>query len=139
MPYDEMMITPMRVDLTRLGIDELKSSGDVESFLAEPGARFVFLNSVCGCAVGQARPGLALALANGSTRPAGLGTVFAGQDLDATARVRENIHGEAPSSPSAALFKDGQMVWFMPRKAFLDSTAEKVAQAFESAFNEHCS
>ncbi len=139
MPYDEMQIQPMRADLTRLGIDELKSSGDVESFLREPGARFVFLNSVCGCAAGQARPGLALALSNGSAKPAGMGTVFAGQDIDATARVRADIHGEAPSSPSAAIFKDGQMVWFMPRKAFLNGTAEEVAQAFESAFNEHCS
>ncbi len=137
MPYDELMITPMREDLTRLGIDELRHADDVDSFLAESGARFVFLNSVCGCAAGQARPGLAMALANGSAKPAGLGTVFAGQDLHATARVREGI-SEAPSSPAAAIFKDGKLVWYMPRRAFLNGTAEEIASEFESAFNEHC-
>ena len=137
MPYDEMMIAPMREDLLRLGITELDDATAVDAFLAQPGARFVFLNSVCGCAAGQARPGLALALSNGSPRPAGLASVFAGQDMEATARVRESI-AEAPSSPSAALFKDGRLVWFMPRKAFLNWTAEEIAREFESAFTEHC-
>jgi len=138
MPYDEIMISPMRQDLTRLGARELFSADAVDDFLAGEGTRFVFINSVCGCAAGQARPGLAQALANGAPKPDAMGTVFAGQDMEATARVREGIPGEAPSSPSAALFKDGRMVWYIPRKTFVKCDADEIARHFVEAFENHC-
>lgn len=137
MPYDERTIAPMREEVTRLGARELKSGGEVDAFLAGPGTRLVFINSVCGCAAGQARPGLTRALENGGARPEGLATVFAGQDMEATERVRAHIPGQPPSSPSAALFRDGELLWFMPRKEFVHREAEEIAGEIGDALRRH--
>lgn len=138
MPYEEMMLVPMRLEVTRLGVRELRSAREVDQFLSESGSRFVFINSVCGCAAGQARPGLAMALSNGAAKPDAMATVFAGQDIEATARLREGLAGIAPSSPSAALFKDGELVWFIPRMEFIERSADEVASRFTDAFERHC-
>jgi len=137
-PYDEALLKPMREELTKLGLRELKSGGEVDDFIAGPGTRFVFINSVCGCAAGQARPGLARALENVAPGPEGLATVFAGQDLEATARVREHIPGMAPSSPSAALFRDGELAWFLARKDIVHREADEIADEIVEAFRRLC-
>ncbi|MFQ5845134.1 MAG: BrxA/BrxB family bacilliredoxin, partial [Planctomycetota bacterium] len=115
MPYDPVLVQPMREELSSIGVQELMTPGDVEAFMAD-GARtkMIVVNSVCGCAAGSARPGVRLALQNGR-RPELVGTVFAGQDVEATARAREYFAEFPPSSPSMVLFKDGEMVSFLPR------------------------
>jgi putative YphP/YqiW family bacilliredoxin len=116
MPYHEIQVRPMREELTRLGVQELRTVADVDAVLANPtGTQLVFVNSVCGCAAGGARPALALALAATRARPDAMYTVFAGQDLDATARARSYFADYEPSSPSIALLKDGEVVHFVHR------------------------
>jgi putative YphP/YqiW family bacilliredoxin len=104
MPYPEMLLRPMREELTRLGVEELRTVDDVRRSFGEPGTNLVVVNSVCGCAARNARPAIGLALQNAS-RPDRSTTVFAGQDLEATAEARRNFHGYAPSSPAIALLK----------------------------------
>ena len=115
MPLPEMMVTPARVELTRLGLQELRTPEEVDAALRASGTVMVAVNSMCGCAAGRMRPAVALALRTGNP-PEKLTTVFAGQDLDATARAREYFTGYAPSSPSIALLKDGELVYLMERK-----------------------
>lgn len=138
MPYPEEMVAPMRGELTPFGVDELRDGEAVDAFMAaEGGTRLIFFNSVCGCAAGSARPGIALAL-QGEVKPDRVGSVFAGQDLDATTRARGFCAEVPPSSPSAALFKDGQLVHFIPRHLIEGNPPERVAQLFSEAFVQHC-
>jgi len=136
--YPEMMVKPMREEVTRLGVEELKSVGDVDAALGEShGTALVFVNSVCGCAAGMARPALAKALQHGK-KPAKLYTVFAGQDLDATARARSYFGEYQPSSPSVALLKDGEVVAFVHRHQIEGRHPDAIAAALTQAFDTYC-
>jgi putative YphP/YqiW family bacilliredoxin len=127
----------MREELTRLGVEELMTADDVDRFMSQQsGTAMLVVNSVCGCAAGMARPGIALALASGS-RPERMATVFAGQDLEATARARSYFPEIPPSSPSIALFKDGEVVYFLPRHRIEGRSAEQVADELSRVFDEH--
>jgi bacilliredoxin len=139
MPYDERFITPMRQELTRLGVQELRTAEEVDRTLAEAGEpTLLVVNSMCGCAARNARPGVALALERSEKKPAKLTTVFAGQDLEATARAREYIHGYPPSSPAIALLKDGDVAFMLERHQIEGRTAEAIAQDLAAAFEQHC-
>ena len=139
MPYHEIMIRPMREELTRIGVKELKTIEEVDAVLANPaGTQLVFVNSVCGCAAGGARPALAMALAATSVKPDQLYTVFAGQDLDATARARSYFAEYEPSSPSIALIKDGEVVHFVHRYMIEGRHPQAIAQDLVAAFEEYC-
>lgn len=138
MPYPELMIRPMREDLTRIGIEEAKTPEQVEQALeSKQGTLMVVVNSVCGCAAGKARPGIAMALQN-DNKPDRAITVFAGADIDATERAREYMTGVQPSSPSIALFKDGQLVYMMQRRDIETRYAEEIAEELTAAFDKHC-
>jgi len=138
MPYSPLLIRPMREELLAVGFEELSTAADVDRFLADTnGTALVVVNSVCGCAAGMARPGVRLALREGP-RPDRLGTVFAGQDLEATARARAAFGDIPPSSPSMALFKGGELVWFLPRHRIERRDALDVAADLGAAFAEHC-
>ncbi|GMU65944.1 MAG: UPF0403 protein [Acidobacteriota bacterium] len=138
MPYSPLMIRPMREELVGAGFEELMTPEQVDAFLGEgSGTALLVVNSVCGCAAGMARPGVRLALQQGP-RPDRLGTVFAGQELEATARARAHFADIPPSSPSMALFKDGELVWFLPRHRIEGRDALDVAADLRAAFAEHC-
>ncbi len=139
MPYPELMIKPMREEVTRLGVQELKTVEDVDAALANPsGTTFVFVNSMCGCAAGGARPAIAKALASTGKKPEKMYTVFAGQELDATARVRSYLGEYQPSSPSAALLKDGEVVAFIHRHQIEGRGPDQIATDIVAAFEAHC-
>jgi len=132
------MIQPMRDELTSLGIEELRTPEEVESKLpTAKGTALVVINSVCGCAAGQCRPGVAQALQNELT-PDHLFTVFAGQDKEATAQAREYFAPYPPSSPSIALMKDGELVHFIERHSIENRSAYEIADELTSAFNKFC-
>jgi putative YphP/YqiW family bacilliredoxin len=135
--YPEMMVIPMREELTRAGIQEARSSADVDAALAQAGTTMVVVNSICGCAAGKMRPGVRLALQN-ATKPDQSFTVFAGQDRDATERARSFLQGHPPTSPAIALFRDGQLVYLMQRSAIESSTAPAIAQELTRAFEAYC-
>ena len=138
MPYDERLVAPMRDELTRLGVKELKSVSEVDAVLGDPkGLQLVFVNSVCGCAAGSARPGLTRALAH-ARRPAEVYTVFAGQDLDATARARSYFADYQPSSPSVALMQDGEVVYFLHRHQIEGRGPDAIASELTQAFDRFC-
>ncbi|MCU0330620.1 MAG: BrxA/BrxB family bacilliredoxin [Candidatus Kapabacteria bacterium] len=137
MPYDPMLVQPMREELTRLGVEELRTAEDVDAAMKRPGVTMVVVNSVCGCAAGGARPGVALALKH-TVKPENIVTVFAGQDVDATERARSYFTGVAPSSPSIALLRDGELVAFLPRHHIEGRTPEMIATALTGAFDELC-
>ena len=138
MPYPEMMIAPMREDLVRVGFSEMKTPQEVDAMLsADKGTTLVAVNSVCGCAAGMMRPAVYMSL-QGEKRPEVLTTVFAGQDLEATERTREYIVGFPPSSPSVALFKDGDLVYFMERHLIEGRNPEDIANDLRTAYEEHC-
>ncbi len=138
MPYSSMLVKPMREELTSIGVRELLTAADVEAFMAEKsGTALVIVNSVCGCAAGMARPGVRQAL-EGSVKPDRVATVFAGQDLEATAQVRGYFADVPPSSPSMALFKDGELVYFIPRHRIEGRNALQVADDLMGAFEQHC-
>lgn len=138
MPYPEMMVKPMREELTTLGVTELTTADEVDSFMAgKEGTALVIVNSVCGCAAGMARPGIRLALEEGK-RPDRMATVFAGQDVEATAKARSYFPDVPPSSPSLALFKDGELAFFLPRHRIEGRDAASVAADLRQAFEEHC-
>ena len=139
MPYDERFITPMRQELTRLGVQEMRTPDEVDRTLGdakEP--TLLVVNSMCGCAARNARPGVAMALAHASKKPAKLTTVFAGQDLEATARARDYIHGYPPSSPSIALLKDGDVAFMLERHQIEGRSAEAIAHDLAGAFEQYC-
>ncbi len=138
MPYPEMMIKPMRDEVTRLGVQELRSVAEVDAALSDPhGTAMVFVNSVCGCAAGGARPALTLALGNPKL-PARKYSVFAGQDLDATARARSYFGEYQPSSPSVALLKDGEVVAFVHRHQIEGRSPDQIAADLVAAFDLYC-
>lgn len=138
MPYDPRLVQPMRDEMTAMGLTELMTPEDVDSFMAETaGTALLVVNSVCGCAAGMARPGVRQALAAGPN-PDRLGTVFAGQDLDAVARARSYFAECPPSSPSMALFRDGELVHFVPRHQIEGRSAEEVASDLVAALEQHC-
>ncbi|CAM3618971.1 BrxA/BrxB family bacilliredoxin [Marinicrinis lubricantis] len=136
--YMHDMVQPMRDELTRLGIKELRTPEEVEQELENAkGTALIVVNSVCGCAAGQCRPGVAKALEN-DVQPDRLFTVFAGQDREATAKAREYFAPYPPSSPSIALMKDGELVHFIERHQIENRSAEEIAADLVGAFNEHC-
>ncbi|GAB6992305.1 BrxA/BrxB family bacilliredoxin [Paenibacillus pini] len=136
--YMKDMIQPMRDELTSLGIQELRTPEDVELHLSDAkGTTLVVVNSVCGCAAGQCRPGVATALSNDLV-PDNLFTVFAGQDKEATAKAREYFAPYPPSSPSIAVLKDGELVHFIERHQIEDRSAEEIAADLSEAFDRVC-
>lgn len=138
MPYPEQLCAPMRHDLTSAGFEELKTREQVEATLpSSKGTVLLMINSVCGCAAGTARPGVKLSLKN-EKRPQKLVTVFAGQDIEATAEARKYTLPYPPSSPSIALFKDGQLVHFVERLHIEGRSAEMIAENLQSAYEEFC-
>jgi putative YphP/YqiW family bacilliredoxin len=139
MMYPEQILAPMRQELTRLGIEELRTAQDVDAKLQDhKGTALVVVNSVCGCAARNARPAVATALAHG-TKPDASYSVFAGQDADATGRAREYFTGYAPSSPSIALLKDGDVVFMLERYRIEGRSAEQIAADLKDAFDRYCS
>jgi len=137
-PYSELLVRPMREELTSAGVKELRTPEDVDAFMKEKnGTALLVVNSVCGCAAGMARPGVRLAL-QGDRRPDHVASVFAGQDLEATARARSYIADIPPSSPSVAFFKDGELVYFLPRHRIEGRDAQAVAHDLGAVFAEHC-
>lgn len=136
--YPELMLIPMREELTRAGIEEAKTGEAVKAALALPGTTLVVVNSVCGCAAGKMRPGVRLALANSAHRPENKISVFAGQDREATETARSYFTGHPPTSPSVAILRDGKLVYMMPRPAIEQSTAQEIAATLIQAFETHC-
>jgi putative YphP/YqiW family bacilliredoxin len=138
MPYPESFIGPMRAELTRLGVEELRTAADVDSAVKNtPGTLMIVVNSMCGCAAGKARPGIAFALQH-SARPDRVATVFAGGDIEATDRARTYIVGYPPSSPSIALFRDGKVVWMLERRQIENQGPQQIAAALTAAFDQFC-
>ncbi|MDA1092674.1 MAG: BrxA/BrxB family bacilliredoxin [Acidobacteria bacterium] len=136
--YPEFMIAPMREELTRFGVRELKTAKDVDTAVTEtPGTTMVVVNSVCGCAAGKARPGVALALQHGVT-PDHVTSVFAGADTEATHRARGYFTGYPPSSPAIALLKDGKLVYMLERHQIENQEARAIAAQLTAAFDKHC-
>jgi putative YphP/YqiW family bacilliredoxin len=140
MPYPEQMVQPMREELTRLGVDELTTADEVDSAFdeASDGTMLLVINSVCGCAAGNARPAVAMAKQT-DIQPDHYTTVFAGQDLEATEQAREHLAGIPPSSPFMALIKDGDPVYVIQRKHIEGRTASAIAGDLKSAFEIYCS
>ena len=138
MRYPEEFIGPMREELTRLGVHETRSPEEVDELLRkEDGTVMMVINSMCGCAAGRARPGIALALKH-AVVPAKTATVFAGGDLEATARVREYLQEYPPSSPSVALFRKGRPVFMMHRHQIEYQDASQIADTLTAAFDRYC-
>jgi len=137
--YPEELVAPMREDLTAIGFEEFKSSEQVEKHLnQQKGTSLLVINSVCGCAAGTARPGVRLAVQKSEKKPDHLATVFAGVDKEATAKAREFTAPYPPSSPSIALFKDGELVHFVERHHIEGRPAEIIANHLLSVFEEYC-
>jgi putative YphP/YqiW family bacilliredoxin len=136
--YPEIMVIPMREELTRLGIEELRSAADVDRVLQQPtGTTMVVVNSICGCAAGRMRPAVRLALQH-VARPDKVVTVFAGQDLEATERARSYFTGYPPSSPSIGILREGQLVYMMERRQIETREAGAIAADLKAAFDQHC-
>ena len=133
--YPEPFIAPMRAELTRLGFDELRSPDAVDEAVKQAGTTMIVVNSVCGCAAGKARPGIALALRRGA-RPDKLATVFAGADVEATERARGLFAPYPPSSPSIAIMKDGKLVYMMERREIENQSADAIAARLQAAFEQ---
>jgi putative YphP/YqiW family bacilliredoxin len=138
MPYPEFFVAPMREELTSLGVQELRTPGEVDAAVANTtGTLMIVVNSVCGCAAGKARPGLALALGHG-IRPDRVASVFAGFDADATDRARSYFTGYAPSSPSIALFRHGKLAYMLERSQIENRDALAIAAELKTAFETFC-
>ena len=136
--YDERFLVPMRQDLTEVGFTELRTADEVDEALqTKSGTAMVLVNSVCGCSARMARPAARIAAGHG-TKPDHLYTVFAGQDAEATEQARSYFTGFAPSSPSMAILRDGQLVWMMERWQIEGRPAEEIAEELVAAFEEHC-
>jgi putative YphP/YqiW family bacilliredoxin len=136
--YPEIMVIPMREELTRLGIEELRSAAEVDRFVQnESGTMMLIVNSICGCAAGRMRPAVRMALQN-AIKPSKIATVFAGQDLEATARARYHFGGYPPSSPSIAILRDGKVIYMMPRNQIETRDATAIAADLKAAFEQHC-
>jgi putative YphP/YqiW family bacilliredoxin len=135
--YDERVVTPMRQELTRLGIQEARTAEEVDAAVKDKGTVLVVVNSVCGCAAGMARPAVAMAVKH-DTLPDRMITVFAGNDRDATARAREYFVGYRPSSPSIALIRDGEVVKMVERWQIEGRDASDLARELTEAFDQYC-
>lgn len=136
--YDERFVAPMREELVQVGFEEMRTPGEVDARLKESvGTTLVVVNSICGCAAGKARPGVALALQH-AVRPQRLTTVFAGQDREATERARGYFEGQPPSSPQIALLKDGKLVFLMHRHEIEGRDAPEIAEHLVQAFDKYC-
>ena len=135
--YPEMMIAPMRQELTSAGIAEARSADDVSQAVQQKGTVMVVVNSVCGCAAGKMRPGVRAAIQHG-VRPERMITVFAGQDREATETARGFFTGYRPSSPSIGILRDGQLVYMMERRDIEVSSPEMIASALTRAFEKYC-
>jgi len=135
--YPEEFIGPMREELTRLGVQETRTPEEVDALLTSNGTIMMVINSMCGCAAGRARPGIALALRH-PVLPNKVATVFAGGDIEATARVREYLKDYPPSSPSVALFRDGKVVYMLQRHQIENREAQHIARSLTEAFDEYC-
>ena len=136
MPYDPMLVAPMREELTRHGVQELLTAGEVDEWFGQKeGSALLIINSVCGCAAGQARPSVAVALQH-AHKPDRVATVFAGQDVEATERARAHFAEFPPSSPSMVLFKDGELVHFVPRHRIESRSAQDIADELTQAFDK---
>jgi putative YphP/YqiW family bacilliredoxin len=137
--YPEHLVAPMRTDLTSAGFHELKTAQEVDAELKEQkGTQLLVINSVCGCAAGAARPGIKWALQNSTKKPGKLSTVFAGVDTEAVAKAREYTLPYPPSSPSIALFKDGELVHFVERHHIEGRNAQMIGQHLVEVFDEFC-
>lgn len=138
MPYPESFVAPMRAELNRVGVDDLRTAEEVDAAVRETsGTLLVVVNSVCGCAAGKARPGIARALEH-RPRPDRVTAVFAGADLEATERARSYFTGRAPSSPSVALLRNGKLLYMLERSHIENRTAEQVAAELTTAFDAYC-
>ncbi len=137
--YPEEIVIPMKEELTENGFTELLTPDEVESQLAKEGTTLVMINSVCGCSAGTARPGVLMAVANSEKKPDFLTTTFAGFDIDAVRTLRQHLMPFPPSSPSIALFKDGQLVHFIERHQIEGRPAQLIAQNLIGAFAQYCS
>jgi putative YphP/YqiW family bacilliredoxin len=137
MTYPEPFIAPMRAELTRAGVRELRTAAEVDEAVRTPGTVMIVVNSVCGCAAGKARPGITQALQH-ATRPDVVATVFAGADHEATARARDHFAPYPPSSPSVGLMRDGQLVFMLQRRDIETRDANAIAAELTKAFDEHC-
>jgi putative YphP/YqiW family bacilliredoxin len=138
MPYPESFIGPMREELTRLGVRELRTADAVDTLVREsPGTVMIVVNSMCGCAAGKARPGIALALKH-QVKPDVVATVFAGGDIEATERARSYFKGYPPSSPSIAILRGGELVFMMERRQIENQSAEAIARDLTDAFDRVC-
>jgi putative YphP/YqiW family bacilliredoxin len=136
--YPSELTDPIREEVHHIGLAELKTPTEVDAALSKPGTALVFVNSVCGCAAGGARPGLYLALQQSAKKPTQATTVFAGVDKEAVAKARGFFAEYPPSSPSAALLKDGEVVWMLHRHQIEGRHPEQIAEAFKKAFAEFC-
>ncbi len=137
MPYPEFLIAPMREELTDVGFTELRTVAEVDKAVTESGTTLVVVNSVCGCAAGKARPGIARAMQH-ATKPDRAVTVFAGADIEATDRARSYFTGYPPSSPAVGLLRDGKLIYMMERHQIESNTADGIASALTAAFDKHC-
>jgi putative YphP/YqiW family bacilliredoxin len=135
--YDPTLVQPMRDEVTELGVQELRTSEDVTNAFNQSGTTLVFVNSVCGCSAGGARPALRLALSS-ETLPDRTVSVFAGQDREATEEARSHFHGIPPSSPMFVLLNDGEVVHVLPRHDIEGYTPEQIADNLAGAFNAYC-
>ena len=131
------MLIPMREELTKAGVQELRTAAEVDKAVTAPGTTMIVVNSVCGCAAGRMRPAVRLAMQHG-TRPDHVYTVFAGQDKDATERARSFFTGYPPSSPSIAILRDGKPVYMMQRHQIETRDAAAIAADLKAAFEQHC-
>ena len=135
--YPELMLIPMREELTKAGVQELRTAADVDRAVTAPGTTMIVVNSVCGCAAGRMRPAVRLAMQHG-TRPDHVYSVFAGQDKDATERARSFFTGYPPSSPSIAILRDGKLVYMMQRHQIETREAQAIAADLTNAFHALC-
>lgn len=136
--YPEEIVIPMKEELTENGFTELLTPTEVEAQLAKQGTTLIMVNSVCGCSAGSARPGVLMAVANATQKPDYLTTTFAGFDIDAVQTLRQHLLPYPPSSPSIALFKDGQLVHFIERHQIEGRPAQVIARNLINAFEQYC-
>jgi putative YphP/YqiW family bacilliredoxin len=135
--YPEIMLIPMREELTRAGIEQAQTADAVDKALARPGTTMLVVNSICGCAAGKMRPGVRMALQS-AVKPDHAISVFAGQDMEATAKARSYFEGHPPSSPAIAILRDGKLIYLMQRSQIETSTAPMIAQELVGAFERVC-
>ena len=137
MPYPEYLVAPMRQELVQVGARECRTPAAVDEVVKSPGVVMMVVNSVCGCAAGKARPGIAMALQH-ANRPDTVATVFAGADIEATERARQYFSGFAPSSPAIALMRDGKLLYMVERRDIESRSADAIADLLTMAFDKYC-